>query len=509
MLEIRHPPMPWQKKEIDEHGFDEGRAFFADPGTGKTYTALAEFANLYNAGEVDTLFVLAPNGVHDGWVNEQAPEHLIGDWYGHVWHTKAAGKGFGMHRDSHKKHFNGGTAWHTNSAQKAVRYEGPVIATMTYDAMRTDAGRDFAKKLFKERRCMYILDESHKIKTPGSKITKRTLASAVHCKYRRILTGTAIDESPFDAYSQFRFLDHNVWKRELDIFSSQAFKHYFGIFQEIRPKSGERGFEKLIRYRNMDDLADVMGKIGTVVRKEDVLDDLPPITFQKFYFHMSERQKYIYELMRKDGMAIWKNASCTADRKIVLLLRLQQITSGWVPTDEQMPGDEPQLIDGENSRLKALLEWVSTVGRSQVLVWAYFRRDQQLVLDALRDAGYNTELYDGNLDDVKTRFQQGKFQILVASQARAAEGLNLQNCHLMAYYTNNWKSLQRTQSLARCHRKGQRNPVTVVDFVARGSGDEAMLEALNGKKELAEYVKLKSMAEISGGDTRGRGQNYR
>jgi len=41
---------------------------------------------------------------------------------------------------------------------------------MSYNAVWTDRGRAAWKTFLKKRNCMYVLDESHRIKSPGAKM---------------------------------------------------------------------------------------------------------------------------------------------------------------------------------------------------------------------------------------------------------------------------------------------------------------------------------------------------
>jgi hypothetical protein len=54
--------------------------YFMEQGTGKTKALLDDAADIFlnggDNGKIDTLIIIAPNGVHAQWVNEQVPEHL-------------------------------------------------------------------------------------------------------------------------------------------------------------------------------------------------------------------------------------------------------------------------------------------------------------------------------------------------------------------------------------------------------------------------------------------------
>ena len=47
-----------------------------EQGTGKTKVIIDNFSHLYYKGYVDAVFVIAPNGVHRNWINDEIPKHM-------------------------------------------------------------------------------------------------------------------------------------------------------------------------------------------------------------------------------------------------------------------------------------------------------------------------------------------------------------------------------------------------------------------------------------------------
>ena len=54
-------------------------ALFLEMGTGKSKIAIDTMGALYQAGEIDTAFLIAPKGVFDNWVRKEVPTHLPDD----------------------------------------------------------------------------------------------------------------------------------------------------------------------------------------------------------------------------------------------------------------------------------------------------------------------------------------------------------------------------------------------------------------------------------------------
>ena len=64
---------------------------------------------------------------------------------------------------------------------------------------------------------------------------------------------------------------------------------------------------------------------------------------------------------------------------------------------------------------------------------------------------------------------------LVANPKTGGYGITLTASHTVVYFSNNYDLEIRLQSEDRVHRIGQKNKVTYVDFVCKGTVDEKIL----------------------------------
>ena len=51
-------------------------ALLMDMGTGKSKVLIDTIAYLYDAGKINSAFILAPKGVYKNWVGQEIPNHL-------------------------------------------------------------------------------------------------------------------------------------------------------------------------------------------------------------------------------------------------------------------------------------------------------------------------------------------------------------------------------------------------------------------------------------------------
>jgi SNF2 family DNA or RNA helicase len=454
------------------------RGVFWEMGTGKTKLQIDNAAYLFMKGEINGLFVIAPNGVHRNWVMEEIPAHmpesLLGKcrshWYAGSRHASVS---------------------HRREVERLLDHPKSGLATlaMSFDSMMTDHGREVAKKFLTSRRCLYIVDEARRIKDPSAKRTKRILSSAPYAPYRRVLNGTPIANGPFDVYSQIMFLDADFWNRN-GIGSFAGFRTMFATFRPIKVGGG-RTVNVVDSYRNLELLSSLIDQICTRVTKEDVLD-LPPKLFSVRKFDLTPEQDRAYQNLTNDFMSVVDTPEgsglVSAPLALVRLLRLQQVTCGYLPTDD--PDRVMVDIGVSNPRLELLREIVEDIPH-KAIIWTRFTRDTDKICEMLGDKAVR---YDGSVDDdgraeAIRKFQKSEeAQFFVANPQAAGEGLTLHAAKTVIYYSHSFNLAERLQSEDRAHRIGQTSPVQYIDLVADGTVDEHIVETLRDKLDIASQI---------------------
>lgn len=476
-------PFDHQKSELEATAELPAWARFWEMGTGKSKVTIDEATHLYDEGLVDSLFVVAPNGVHLNWTLREVTAHLPDDL-------------MALTRPFAWRSAKAATKKHQYAFDEMFQSKFPILS-MSYDAFMTDKGKKAAWKFLQKRKPLYVADESTRIKTPGAKRTMSVVASAKYAPFRRILTGTPVTNGPFDAYSQMRFVQPDFW-HPLGIQNAAEFRTMFGVFEEDFVQRGGQlqAFQRLVGYRNIPLLYDKLETLSSRVLKDDVLD-LPPKLYTKLQVPLSTNQRRLAEELCSDFMIEWADGEITtAELAIVRLLRLQQILCGYLPTDDP---EDPQIreIDEKCPRFELANEWLEDASQA-VIVFSRFRRDIDKFCERL---GERAVRYDGTVDDddrqrAIDKFQSGGAQFFIANQSAAGTGLTLTAAKAVMYYTNNYNLEDRLQSEDRAHRIGQdgamqpngEHGVLYCDLVAEGTVDEKIIDRLVEKKELAEAV---------------------
>lgn len=461
-------PFDHQRKVFEETKDLESYAIFWEMGCGKTKLAIDVAAYNYERGRVDAILVIAPNGVHANWADNELPAHMPDrtNWECFTYHSKKAG-----------------TKLHQRGCSRIQARDGLSILSMSYSACITPKGKSVLAAFLKKRKVFMILDESARIKTPSAKRTRSLVIAGKGAVMKRILTGTPIANGPFDIYSQLRFLDPDFWRpHQLHPFT--VFKSYFGVFTKMKGPGG-REFPLLLNYRRLEELSKVMSGVGSRLTKDEVLD-LPPKLYSTYKFDLSSEQQRLYAELQANLWAELDGEEITAPLALVRMLRFQQIVNGYIGVDDK---DGLVPIPGPNPRMDLFKEIIEDIPHSAI-IWCRFTRDLELVANHL---GENCVTYYGatSPEDRATainRFQDGEVRFFVGNPQAAGEGLTLHRARTVVYYSNSFKLTERLQSEDRAHRIGQTHPVQYIDIAARRTIDEHIVKALVKKQDIARII---------------------
>jgi SNF2 family DNA or RNA helicase len=482
-------PRAHQAKAFELSADRESFALFMEMGTGKTKIAIDTAAHLYSNGRIDAVVVLAPNGVHRNWVLNEIPLHCPD-------HTQPKAMYYTAQPKAAER-----KAW-----DELHQHQGLRFFCFNIESASNKKGQEAIRKLVSYLRVLLVVDESHRIKTPGAKRTKFLLGISRHAEYRRILTGTPLTQSPLDFYAQLKFLDPTI----TGFTTFTGFRNHFAVVERRRTNNNRRGYyDHVVEYKNIDELEYMVAPHCFHVRKAECLD-LPAKVYEKVYVELTPRQRALYEQLLQDSVAVLSNTpidvpeelqhmdnsalllfyadqKVTAGNALTKILRLQQIVCGQVPHDK---GEEVEELP--SNRLKTLLDVLEDV-QGKTIIWARFRSDLQNIAQSLREQ-YGDEAvveYHGGIsndDRVQSihAFQHGEARFFVSQQHSGGVGLTLTAATTVIYYSNDYSLEARLQSEDRAHRIGQRHTVTYIDLVAQGTIDEGILDALAEKRRMAE-----------------------
>jgi len=341
-----------------------------------------------------------------------------------------------------------------------------------------------------------VVDESQRVKNPTGKMALAVARLADQAKYKYILTGTPILNSPMDLFMQYRVLD-----------SGETFgKNFYGFRASYcedknSRRQGTQGYfpKWEVRESMYPIIQDKISKSSIRVMKSECLD-LPPLVRQELDVELSAEQKRLYNEMLKEYIAFVdeleksdKPRTITAQIAATKALRLQQICSGYASIEQT--GEELELKDVPRlSVLGDLLEDLTP--NHKVIVWAIFKQNYKMISKLCDKLGikYTTLTGDdtankkvANMDSFR---KDPSIRVMIANQSAGGTGVNLVEASYAIYYSKGFSLEADLQSEARNHRSGSEihEKVTRIDLIARDTIDELVTEALVNKQNVAEHI---------------------
>jgi SNF2 family DNA or RNA helicase len=474
-------PYPHQLRALKDGADKSGWAFLFEPGLGKTKTTIDNAGYLYETGRIDIVVVVTLKAMTDVWLSVEFPEHL-------------------------PERFKYKTFLHTANTAGTAAYRGALkdfkkptsdlrIVAINIDGLANAKGEKLLNEVYalSKKGVMFVLDESTTVKNVKAKRTKAAVAFAKKAKYRRILTGTPITNSPIDLFGQlscvgdpYRLVGHRTF---------YSFQNYFADMETVN--LGGRSFKKVRGFRHLDELQQKLATFSTFVRKEEALD-LPDKIYSRVPVPLTQKQAEIYAAMRDEAIAeLSSGDTIEVTHVLTQLVKLQQIACGQLKLTDDIKGPE-SYESIPNNRLDALTEIIEAEGPDEkIIVWSTFRGTLYDVIKTLRTKyGHDSVLpYFGSVSDKSrleaiSRFNDPKdpARFFVANPASAGWGLTLTISNIAIYYSNNYSLEQRIQSEDRIHRISQTRSARYIDMYSPGTIDEKILKVLRDKKNLAESV---------------------
>ncbi len=340
------------------------------------------------------------------------------------------------------------------------------IILTTYGTLRNDIDT-FGKYVFG----YIILDESQAIKNPDSKSTQAVFS--LQSLHRMVLSGTPIQNSLSDIWSQFNFLNPGM------LGSHQHFLKYYAT-----PLS-----------KNPDDPA--AAKLKNLIQpfilrrtKEKVAPELPPVTETVVYCTMTDEQQRIYDaekskirnsILEKFESEGVKNSSVMVLKALMLLRQL---------------ANHPRMIDSDSDagsgKFTEVTESLETVlaENHKVLIFSSFVRHLKLVEEFCISEGYKYAMLTGattNREKVINSFRKkSDIKLFLISLKAGGVGLNLTEADYVFILDPWWNPAAEMQALNRAHRIGQDKNVFVYRFITKDTVEEKIVKLQQKKKDLAE-----------------------
>ena len=316
-----------------------------------------------------------------------------------------------------------------------------------------------------------ILDESQAIKNPDS-LSSQAVCSLI-CDHRLVLTGTPIENSLIDLWSQMNFLNKGLLGT-LSFFRNE----YLNPLEKEGDDSVQKRLRKLIE------------PFMLRRRKEEVATELPPLIEDVRYCEMTEQQSKIYELEKTRIRQIIfesiekKGIENSSIEVLKAMMHLRQLSNHPLMTDIAYKGDSGKF-DEVLRNIQNLVD-----EKNKVLVFSSFVKHLNLFANKFDEMGIPYSMLTGsttNREKAVDEFKDNEdTRIFLISIKAGGVGLNLTEADYVFILDPWWNPAVEQQAISRAHRIGQFKNVIAYKFITKDSIEEKILKLQGHKLQLAE-----------------------
>ena len=429
---------------------------FLDMGLGKTVTTLTAVKELkYNRFEVRKVLVIAPKKVAEGtWTKEKDKwdhtrmlrvSQVLGSQAKRIRALNTPADIYIINREN--------VAWLVDYYRNAWPFD------------------------------MVVVDESSSFKSHKSKRFKALASVGGHIGRMVELTGTPSPNGLNDLWSQVFLLD-----------GGERLGKRYTQFRERYFDPGDRGNNVIYNYRakpgSEESILEKISDICISMKAEDYLQ-LPDVTYHQVPVTLDARAEKAYrEMERKMVLDLPEDEEqISVASAAALSNKLLQLANGALYDD----GHGVHEVHG--CKIEAFLELIESLQGKPALVFYNFQHDRERILGALGKSGLR--IRELKTTDDEDAWNRREVDILLTHPASSAYGLNLQQGgNHVVWFGLTWNYELYTQANKRLHRQGQEEKVIIHHLVCAGTRDEDVMQALERKEDVQEWVMSSLKARI-------------
>ena len=428
------PPMDHQKDTASFLSVNQRAFCFNEQGTGKTASAIWASDYLLTQKVINRVLIICPLSI------------MQSAWQADLFK-------FAVHRSVD-------VAYGDRSKRKAI-----INGVAEYVVINFD-GLEIVKDEIKNGGFdLIIIDEANAYKNSRTKRFKALREIVSNKTWMWMMTGTPAAQSPLDAYGLAKMC------------VPQRAPMLYGAYRDMVMTQLTRF--KWVPKSTAQQIVHNLLQPAIRYTKAECLD-LPDVTMVSRYSPMTPQQLKYYKQLKKDMLISAAGEDISAVNAASNLTKLLQIAGGAVYTDNK------NVVEFDvSNRLSTVLEVIEEATH-KVLVFVPFTHTIGLLKDFLTTNNVTCEVINGEVPVAKRTEVFKKFQeqqdpkVLLIQPQAAAHGVTLTAANVVIWYAPITSIEYYLQANARVHRKGQKNPVTVVHI--EGSPVESKLySALQNK----------------------------
>ena len=338
---------------------------------------------------------------------------------------------------------------------------------------------------------LVILDEAQRIKNWATRAARSV--KQIRSPYAVVLTGTPLENRLEELISIVQFVD----------------PHRLGpTFRLLHDHQVRDEVGKVTGYRDLNRLGETLAPVLVRRRKDEVLAQLPERIESTVFVPMTPLQRDIHTENREEVARIvakWRRFKFLSEAdKRRLMISLQNM---------RMACDSSYLLDPKTDQGVKSGEVMTLLGESleqpgaKAVVFSQWLRMHELLVRGARKRKWGHVLFHGGVPGrergkLVEKFRDDDSCRLFFSTDAGGVGLNLQFASVVVNVDLPWNPAVLNQRIGRVHRLGQRNPVRVLNVVAKGTIEEGRLSVLAFKSSLFSGVLDGGAGDVQMGGTR-------
>jgi len=445
---------PYQVGAINALAPRQKSGHYLAVGVGKTATSTISALYKREVGEIDQTIVLMPPILLMAW---------------HRWLQSIKGVTSMIYAGPPKKRAN-------------MRFNTQFIL-MSYDIFKRDFDR-IVSEVDGSRTCV-IADEATAIKNIESKNYQR-VRDFTEIGHLMLLTGTPLAKI-LDGYAYVKSLAPSVYRS-------------YNQFKNIHVEE-EDFYGTPVTFRNLDILNRNMRVNSVRILKEDVLKELPAVTYTPLHYELEDKHLALYRKLAEEKLLEYKDGTkLDATETTRLWHALQQVVCNYdyFSQDPKNLSACFDIVDQVMSELEGEQqigtngEPIEGIGK-KLIIFTNYKLTSRHVAEYTKKYGSVAvygEITAANQQKNIDRFMNDPTcRVLVAQVQSAGYGLNLQDCCSdVLFLESPLIPTQFEQAVGRVYRNGQRNKVHIRVGIAEGTIQMKLLNMLMKKDHLVNQV---------------------
>jgi SNF2 family DNA or RNA helicase len=325
---------------------------------------------------------------------------------------------------------------------------------------------------------LIILDEAQRIKNWKTKISQNI--KKLKSEYAIVLTGTPLENKLEELYSVVQFINP---------FRLGALYRFLHNHQITEPESS-----KVIGYKDLNKVGDILSDILIRRTKKMVLRQLPDRQDKNLFVTMTDKQRDVHNECYDTVCRLvnkWRRMGFLPEKdrqKLMINLNMMRMVCNSTFILDQQTRHDTKIAE-----LMGILEEIFGMEEEKVVIFSQWERMTRLVAKELDDLGIKYENLHGGVPSKERKSLLDNFlkdpecKVFLSTDAGGV-GLNLQSAAYLINLDIPWNPAVLEQRIARIYRMGQKKKVNIINLVSINSIEHRMLDVLKFKSSMAEGV---------------------